>query len=70
MNLTTLKAAVDGKKTYIGLAIGMITIALNHFGWWPNSLVPLTLDPNEWLNQEWTLVMVAFGRDAVAKVKT
>ena len=70
MDLSAIKDAVNGKKTYIGLAIGAVAIALNHFGWWPNTIAPLNLDPNNWLAQEWTILVTAFGRDALAKVKT
>ena len=68
MNLTQLQALVSGKKTYIALVVGIVAVALNHFGFWPNNQLPLNLSPNNWLSDEYNLILVAFGRAAVAKV--
>ena len=66
MNLTSIHAAVDGYKTYILAVVGMVTIFLYHIGWWPSS-IPLTIDPANWLNDEWKMMLVITGRSALAK---
>jgi len=65
--LTQLQTLVSGKKTYIALIVGMAAIALNHFGFWPTSL-HLNVDPGNWVNDEYTLILGLFSRAAVAKV--
>jgi len=70
INLSGLSAFLDGNKTYLGCAIGAITVALNHFGLWPQSLIPLQIDPGQWVSDEWTIFLVATGRSAVKKLET
>jgi hypothetical protein len=64
---TSLANAISGKKTYITLGIGMIVIAANHFGVLPPSLTPPKLDPQDWVNEEFGLVVAAFFRSGIAK---
>lgn len=70
MNMTTLLAAVDGKKTYIALVVGMIAVFLNHVGFWPNAIIPLQLDPNTWTSDEYKLILGLVTRSAIAKAAT
>lgn len=60
-DLSGIVAYLAGKKTYITLAVGMIVVAANHFGVLPPEYVPNGLDPNNWVQQEWTLVLGAFA---------
>ena len=62
--------AIDGYKTYITLAIGMLAVFLNHLGWWPNDAVPLHMDPANWVSAEFALVLAATGRSAITKAAT
>jgi hypothetical protein len=66
-NPANLAKAVDGYKTYITLAVGMVVIAANHFGWLPPSMTPPNLDPNNWVNEEFALVVAAFFRSGITK---
>ena len=66
-NLTTF---LNGNKTYVALAIAGVAIALNHFGLWPNNIFPLQLDPNNWISDEWTMVIAAAFRSGMKKVGT
>lgn len=63
----SLTNALQGNKTYITLAVGAVVIALNHFGYLPDSLVPQGLDPNNWVNDEYKLIIGAVFRSAIAK---
>lgn len=56
---------LDGKKTYLALLLGAIVIVANHFG---IHAPGTTLDPNNWLNDLFTLALVATGRSAITKV--
>jgi hypothetical protein len=58
---------LQGKKTYIALIFGAIVIALNHFGLLPPGYV--TLNSENWLVQEFFLLLGATGRSAVAKIQ-
>lgn len=69
INLSGLSSFLDGKKTYVALAVGAIAVALNHFGFWPQSLLPLQNDPNNWIADEWTIFLVATSRSAVKKLE-
>lgn len=68
--LNNLLQAVDGKKTYITIAVAAVVIVLNHFGLWPQGYLPVTLDPNAWLSDLWTLALVSTGRSAITKVQS
>lgn len=57
---------LSGKKTYIALAIGMGAVALNHFHLLPAQYA-IPNDPNNWLNDEFTLLVTAFMRSGIAK---
>lgn len=57
--------AVDGYKTYIVLACGVLTLVLNHFGWLPAGTIPN--NPTNWLNDIFTLMLVGTGRSALKK---
>ena len=67
VNGTSIAKAVDGYKTYITIGVGMAVIAANHFGLLPDSLVPQGLDPNNWVNDEYKLIIGAVFRSAIAK---
>ena len=57
---------VDGKKTHIGAAIGLVTVLAHHF---LGINVPgVAYDDTQWLAQSYTLLMVMAGRSAIAKV--
>ena len=61
--------AIDGNKTYITLAVGALVIAANHFGLLPPEYVPQGLDPNNWLRDEFVLLLGATGRSALKKTE-
>jgi hypothetical protein len=65
----TIKAAIDGNKTYLTLAMGALVIAANHFGILPADYVPQGLDPNNWLRDEFVLLLGATGRSAMKKLE-
>jgi hypothetical protein len=61
---------VKGYKTYIALASGAAIIALNHYGLLPSDMVKqLNLDPANWLNDEYKLLLGATGRSALAGIE-
>ena len=64
--------ALSGYKMYLALAAGAIVIALNHFmvlyGYWPIDM--LGLDPANWLNDEYKLLLGATGRSAFSAIIT
>lgn len=68
INLSGLTGFLNGQKTYVTLGVAAVVIFLNHIGWWPQSQFPLTLDPNNWISDEWTIVLAAAFRSAVGKV--
>lgn len=57
-------SALDGKKTYITLVVGMLAIAANHFGVLPYDI---GLDPSKWLQDEYQAVVGMVFRSAIAK---
>lgn len=61
---------LDGNKTYIALAVGALVIAANHFGFLPETLRPQNLDPSNWVNDEYKLIIAAVFRSAITKVAT
>ena len=63
--MSTILNAVDGYKTYIALVLGAIVIVANHFG---IHAPGTTLDPNNWLNDLYLLILGATSRSAVTKV--
>lgn len=67
LDLGSLQALLAGKKFYLGAAAGMIAIAANHYGVLPFAIPN---DPQNWLSDEYTLLMSMFARAAVAKVGT
>jgi hypothetical protein len=70
-NTADLKELLKGKKTYIALASGMAVIALNHFGMLPPDLAKsVNLDPANWVNDEYKLILGATGRAALAGIKS
>jgi len=60
-------AGLSGWKTYIALALGAIVIAANHYGFLPPDYAP-NLDPNNWANDEYKLLLGATGRSALASI--
>jgi hypothetical protein len=70
LNGQSLTQAVDGNKTYIALATGAAIIALNHFGLIPHDYVPAGLDPSNWINDEFKLLLGATGRSALKKLES
>jgi hypothetical protein len=70
LNPAGLAKSLDGYKTYIALASGAAVIALNHFGYLPSDMSSqLHLDPANWLNDEYKLLLGATGRSALAKIE-
>lgn len=70
INLAGLSTFLDGNKTYLACAVGAVAVALNHFGFWPQSMLPLQIDPAQWISDEWTIFLVATGRSAAKKLET
>lgn len=69
-SLSALPNAIQGYKTYIALASGAAVIALNHYGMLPTDMAKqLNLDPANWLNEEYALLLGATGRSALAKIE-
>lgn len=70
LNAAGVAAAIKGKKTYIALATGAAVIALNHYGLLPPDMAKsLNLDPANWLNDEYKLLLGATGRSALAGIE-
>ncbi len=67
VNPASVQKFLAGKKSYIALAVGMIVVATNHFGVLPAEYVPQGLDPNNWVNDEYKLLIGAFFRAGIAK---
>jgi hypothetical protein len=67
VNPASVQKFLAGKKTYIGLAIGMAVVAANHFGVLPKEYVPAGLDPSNWVADEYRLLIDAFARAGLAK---
>lgn len=65
--LRQIWGAIDGKKTHITAAIGMIVVAWVHFSGQP--IPGVKVDDSQWLTTEWYLLGVMCGRDAVKKVQ-
>jgi hypothetical protein len=59
---------LSGNKTYIALAVGAVVIYANHAGLLPPEYAPAGLDPANWVNDEYKLILGAFARSALAKV--
>lgn len=56
---------IDGKKTYITLALGAATVVANHFG----IVIPgVKLDDGNWIADLFTLAAGATARHAIGKV--
>lgn len=63
--MSNVLQAVDGYKTYILCAVGIVVVLVNHFV----GQVPGTSpDSANWLDSIWTILMVAAGRSAVNKI--
>jgi hypothetical protein len=58
--------SLSGYRTYAVLAGGAIVIALNHFDLLPPGYV--NLDPANWINDEFKLLLGATGRAAIASL--
>ena len=62
-----LLAAVDGQKTHIMAAIGLVAVTYSHFS---GVKIPgVSFDDAQWLTTDWQLLGVMCGRDALAKVQ-
>lgn len=62
--------AFAGYRTYIVLLAGMAVIAANHFGLLPEEMAKqLALDPKNWINDEYALLLGGTGRAAIASLK-
>jgi hypothetical protein len=59
MNMNIL-AWLDGYKTYIAAAVGILAIAVNHFV----PVAGMTPDP-DWLGHIYALIIVITGRSAI-----
>lgn len=62
-----MNEAIDflkGKKTYITLAFGAVVVVANHFF---GPLPGVSLDPDGWTTQLYTLLLGSFTRAAIAK---
>ncbi len=55
---------LSGKKTYIGLGLGVLTVVLNKFGY---SIPGTQLDPNNWLSDLWALGTAAAVRAGIGQ---
>jgi hypothetical protein len=65
---SSIAKSLDGSKTYIALALGAIVIAANHFGFLPPEMTPQGLDPTNWVQDEYKLLLGATGRSALTKI--
>jgi hypothetical protein len=65
---SSIAKSLDGSKTYIALALGAIVIAANHFGFLPPEMTPQGLDPANWVQDEYKLLLGATGRSALTKI--
>ena len=59
-------SALQGWKTYIGVGIAILAVLAVHF--LQIKIPGMTVDDSNWLATVWELVMLAFGRSALAKV--
>lgn len=66
-NMTALTTLLNGNKTYLACALGALVIIANHFG---VQITGVTLDPNNWLNDLWNVVLIAAARSAAKKIET
>jgi hypothetical protein len=70
MQVNLSLASIDGYKTYLALAFGALIIAANHFGLLPDDMgKALNFDPNNWINDEYKLLLGATGRSALTKIE-
>lgn len=64
--MSTILTTINGYKTYILCALGVLIILVNHFV----GQVPGTpSDSPDWLSQIYQLLLVATGRSALSKMK-
>jgi hypothetical protein len=66
-----ITSSLDGYKTYITLAVGMVVIIADHFQLLPQTMHDsLKLDDAHWLQNLFTLLLGMTARSAVKKVET
>ena len=58
--------SISGHKTYIAVAIGILVVLANAFLGVP--IPGVSLDKTTWMQDLWTLILIATGRSAVAKI--
>lgn len=65
--MTAILALLAGKKTYLLMGVGALTVLANHF----IGPVPLVhLDPNNWVNDLWTIGVGLTFRSAIGGIFT
>jgi hypothetical protein len=68
--MNQLLTSLSGYKTYAALTAGAVVVVLNHFmvlyGYWPIDFIGL--DPNNYVNDCYKLLLGATGRSAIAGV--
>lgn len=67
IDLSNVTNWLNGRKTYVTLAVGALVIVANHFGVLPPDYVPAGLNPQNWLNDLFTLALGATFRSALKK---
>lgn len=64
--MNDILAKLNGNKTYLAVAVGIIVVLANAFLGVP--IPGVSLDKATWMQDLWTLILVATGRSAVAKI--
>lgn len=65
--MTAILALLAGKKTYLLMGVGALVVLANHF----IGPVPLVkLDPNNWVNDLWTIGVGSTFRSAIGGIFT
>jgi len=71
IDTNNMSSSLDGYKTYVTLAVGIVVILANHFHLLPDSLAgAVNLDDKNWLQNIFTLVLGMTGRSALKKMET
>lgn len=58
---------IDGNKTHIFAALGIVVVTLSHFS--GLKLPGVNIDDAQWLSTDYTLLGIMCGRDALRKIQ-
>lgn len=65
--ITDIFKAIDGNKTHIFAALGILLVTFSHFS---GARIPgVNFDDANWLQTDYTLLGVMCGRDALRKIQ-